>query len=339
MMVHRKGDAMEHGHWAFTTWAILAILAGSAIMLDSLIVGKRDVSIQQASWLSGWYIGCAMLFGSYIWVSAGAENGSRFFAGYLMEKALSVDNLMVFTAIFTYFGITSQHQQRHILHWGILGALVFRAIFVGLGVGALMTFGPLAEIIFGGLVAWSAWVMLRSQPGEDARVNYNTQWYIKLVTRIWPVSTRTTETLFRFEMRPYPSAMTPRIVRCITPAFICLVTIELSDIMFAFDSVPAVIGVTQDPLLVYSAVIFAVLGLRALYFVLHALRHALMHLDVAVAIVLVFIAIKLMAHALVGWEITPLINVSVVLSILTIGIVASMWTTIKGNGIWRWTQK
>lgn len=288
------------------------ILAGGALLGDMLVSRRiTTLTLSDAITRSVAYILVACLFGLYVWHAHGADAGSRFFAGFLMEKALSVDNLMVFAAIFTYFGVKST-QQRKLLQYGIIGAVVLRFIFVAGGMGLLLTLGRATEVLFGILVAWSAWAILQGQEKEE--VDYFDAWYIKAAHAIWPVYPRPSDALFVLEKGRWH----------ITAMFLCLLTIEASDILFSFDSVPAVIGITQDPLLVYTAVIFAILGLRALYFVLESLRSCLVHLDKAVAVILVFIGSKLIGHALFEWHVSPLTNVVIVLGCLTVGVLASL---------------
>lgn len=297
-----------------STILVFLVLAGGAFAFDAYSARKHhELSLSQAIWRSLAYIAIGGLFGLYVWAAHGTDAGSRFFAGFLMEKALSVDNLMVFAAVFAYFGVPST-QQRRILQYGIGGAVVFRFIFLAGGIGLFLALGSVTEMIFGALVCWSAYALLTA--GDDEKdQDFEARWYVKAVKSYWPISNRHD----RFFVDYGPTSKT-----YVTQAFLCLLTIEMSDIMFSFDSVPAVIGITQDPLLIYTSVIFAVLGLRALYFVLEALRSSLMHLDKAVAVILLFIGGKLMAHALYGAHIGPLVNVVVVMGLLMIGVMASL---------------
>jgi tellurite resistance protein TerC len=161
------------------------ILAGGALLGDMLISRHiKTLTLSDAITRSVAYILVACLFGFYVWHAHGADAGSRFFAGFLMEKALSVDNLMVFAAIFTYFGVKST-QQRKLLQYGIVGAVVLRFIFVAGGMGLLLALGRATEVLFGILVAWSAWAILQGQEKED--VDYFDAWYIKAAHMIWPV--------------------------------------------------------------------------------------------------------------------------------------------------------
>lgn len=298
-----------------STILVFLVLAGGAMAFDLYASrSHKELSLSHAVWRSLAYIAIGCLFGVYVSVAHGAEAGSRFFAGFLMEKALSVDNLMVFAAVFAYFGIPSTGQRR-ILQYGIAGAVVFRFIFLAGGIGLFLALGTVTELIFGALVCWSAYALLTAGD-DDKDHDFETRWYVKAAKSFWPISNRHDQ----FFVNYGPTSRTYA-----TQAFLCLLTIEMSDIMFSFDSVPAVIGITQDPLLIYTSVIFAILGLRALYFVLEAMRGSLVHLDKAVAVILLFIGGKLIAHAVYGTHIGPLVNVVVVMGLLTIGIMASLF--------------
>lgn len=271
------------------------VLLAAAVWLYDVLRCKQahgEIGLREAVMRSVLYVAVALVFAGYLWVAHGSNPASLFLAGYIMEKVLSVDNLMVFAALFTYFRV-AESEQHWILQYGFAGAIVFRLIFVTVGVGSLVVFGPIVEVVFGLMVAWSAWALYHAtDDGEEE--DYGNTWYVRFARKM--------------SMRP---------------EFVCLASIELADVVFAFDSVPVVIAITQDPLLVFSAMIFAILGLRAMYFVLSALRGYLVHLDKAVIVVLLFIAGKLIGHALWGWHLSPVVSCSIVLFILAIGVLAS----------------
>lgn len=274
-----------------------------------------------------------------------------FLSGYVMEKALSVDNLMVFVAIFAYFKIPDDYQHR-VLHYGIISAVVFRLIFVAIGATAFSVFAPGVGLVFGLIVLWSAFKMWTSMPGDgDEPVDYSAQWYARWAVRIPPFTNddhggnfffRACKYCYRLNGRispdcpSYAGEAAPQLIRVGTPMLMCLIAIEISDVLFSFDSVPVVIAVTQDPVLIYSAMIFAILGLRQLYFVLTALMRYLTRLGGAVVLVLAFIGIKLVVSAVVALmarigmvtpgylHITPEISLAVVLGLLAGGVVASI---------------
>jgi tellurite resistance protein TerC len=283
-----------------------------------------------AKWVVFW-VGLALLFYLYLHVKFGAEPANLYLAGYALEQTLSIDNLMVFMAIFASFGIRGALQHR-ILYYGILGAIVFRAIFVWIGT-ELFAASPWIGFLFAAFVLWTGVKMLQSGTQEREIADYGRHWSVRLLGRLFPVYTRLHgDSLF---VRPSSIAgeggeATHRGPLYATPAFLCLVAIETSDVAFAFDSVPAVIAVTQEPLLVYAAMIFAILGLRSLYFLIAALTRYLVHLEKAVIALLFFIAGKMALtswnHAVghTGLHISPTVSLAIVLGVLAFGVIASL---------------
>jgi tellurite resistance protein TerC len=318
---------------------------------------QKEVTVKNAAVWSVFWIALSLAFYGWVYVRHGAENASLFLAGYVLEKTLSVDNLMVFIAVFKFFQIRSGLQHR-ILYYGILGAIVFRAIFVGVGAAApaaletyvLERFGeeiPVqrgVELLFGAFIFGAAWKMIRGGDDEgeaDAGAAQQSTWPVRLlrwmfkgVAPYFPhlVGDRFFATRAEAEpvARQHGITLAEGAKRFMTPAFVCLLVIEGSDVMFSFDSVPAVIAVTREPLLVYTAMIFAVLGLRSLYFILAALTKYLAHLEKAVIAVLFFIAFKMfyaaiphLFHWKVPFEITPNLSLVIVLGTLGAGVLAS----------------
>ena len=270
---------------------------------------------------------------------------SMFLTGYVLEKTLSVDNLMVFIAIFKFFNIKDVLQHR-ILYFGILGAIIFRGIFVGLGTFLLM-FAGYAELIFGALVFYAGWQMWRASEEEEEEEDpdYENMWLVKFFNRFYPIFPKLVGKKFFVSGKKAAEEadkdddieVDTSVARYMTPAFVCLLVIEGSDVLFAVDSVPAVIAVTREPLLVFSSMIFAILGLRALYFVLVVLTKYLVHIETAVIFVLFFIAAKMFLHAYevfaekFGWgdlpaflHITPNMSMIAVLVMLSLGVIASL---------------
>ena len=313
------------------TIALFVVVTTFLLWLD-LYAHKshKAIPLKDAALWSSFYIVAAIVFAAYLGQFHGTEAASLFLTGYTLEKVLAVDNLIVFAAIFAYFKIPDEYQHR-ILHWGIIGAVVFRLIFVAIGTGSLMLFGPVVELVFAFIVAWTALALWNSLGNdEDDDVDYGDLAPVRWAKKIWLVAPEMDGRFF------VPVVMNTGIYRAVTPAFLCLIAIEISDILFAFDSVPAVIAVTQDPFLVYSAMIFAILGLRSLYFVMSALMRYLVHLEKAVVAVLFFIAAKLALHSItwfgVSWGLLPLeealkipanISLIIVLSTLSAGVIAS----------------
>ena len=334
-------------HFPPVTVAIfLAIFAFSLVMDLAQHKDHKEVTVRNAAGWSLFWI--ALSFGFWGWLriyhaSDHPEWASAFLTGYILEKTLSIDNLMVFIAIFKFFDIRSGLQHR-ILYFGILGAIVFRAIFVGIGAGLLEVFGPYTEVLFGIFVLYAAVMMLRGDEDGDGEPDYSTMGIVRVAKRLFPVFPRLVGVKF-FVDRPEAEAIAREdanvrleagVQRWMTPAFVCLLVIEGSDVLFAVDSVPAVIAVSREPLIVYTAMIFAVLGLRSLYFIVEALTKYLRHLERAVIAVLFFIGLKMFVGAAAHWGVAvpwwsalstgeqANYSLLIVLSMLAVGVVASL---------------
>ncbi len=338
------------GHLGFPPVTVALFAAAFAFSLFMDLVQHRshkEVTVRDAAGWSIFWVALSLAFYGWIYLEHGAHYASMFLTGYVLEKTLSVDNLMVFIAIFEFFKIRSGLQHR-ILYWGILGAVVFRAIFVAVGSTILLAVGPPAEIVFGLIVLWAAVKMLRSggddEGGDGEATDYGNMGLVRFFRRIYPVYPRLRDAAFFVSRQQAEADATADpalrqelatdlgrgVARWMTPAFVALLVIEASDILFAFDSVPAVIAVTQEPLLVFSAMIFAVLGLRSLYFLLLILTRYLVHLEKAVIFVLFFIAFKMFLKPLqhyfpehVTFDVSPNASLLVVMSILGLGVLAS----------------
>jgi tellurite resistance protein TerC len=291
--------AMQHFGFPLETIAIFFGVIFFSVYLD-LVAHKsaKEITVSDAAKWSVFWVCLALSFYGYLWFRFSKEWADLYLAGYFLEKSLSVDNLIVFMAIFASFGIKGVLQHR-ILYWGILGALLFRAIFVVIGTGLFLA-SPWVGFLFAAFVILSAIKMLQSGGDDEEIEDYSDHWSVRLTKRFMPIYTRLH--FDRFFIRHQEllvngladkSLTTKSGAVYATPAFLCLLAIETSDIAFSFDSVPAVISVTQEPLLVYAAMIFAILGLRSLYFVLAALTRYLVYLEKAVIALLFFIGTKM----------------------------------------------
>ena len=343
---------MNHLGFPLETVAVFVLLSVGAIAID-LFAHKNDqpMSLKSASLWSVFWVLVSLAFGGYLWVHHGSETASLFITGYALEKVLSVDNLFVMMAIFAWFKVPEGYRHR-VLYWGIIGAIVFRMVFVAIGTG-LLALGPYVELVFALIVGWTAVMMLKAGDDEDENEDYSDHLAYRWVHRFFPVWPRLFGHNFFLNAKELEEARSahPDVHRELagedvkhpekshphqmkkgawvaTPLFLCLAVIEISDVMFAFDSVPAVIAVSKEPLIVYSAMMFAILGLRTMYFVLEALKGYLVHLEKAVIVLLFFIAAKLGLAASehifgVGYEISPNASLLVVIVVLALGIVAS----------------
>jgi tellurite resistance protein TerC len=296
-------------------WAGFVALVLALLVLDLGLFHRRDQVIhagQALAWSAFW-IGLALVFDLGVWVEFGAEKWGEFLAGFLVEKSLSVDNLFVFVLIFSTLGIPPQYQHR-VLFWGILTALVLRGAMI-LGGLALLNRYHWLIFFFGAFLVYSGIKLLFNKGGprqpEQSRL-------FGLVARILPSTPE-------FHGHDFFSRKKGGIVA--TPLLVALLTIEFADVAFAVDSIPAVFGVTRDPFIVFTSNIFAILGLRSLYFVLADLVNRFVHLKSGVSAVLVFVGVKmLMADKI---KISSLVSLSVILTFLSAAIAVSLLRTKK----------
>jgi tellurite resistance protein TerC len=301
------------GLWAATIAGITILVA-----LDFVTVSRKphEVEFREAALWSIFYIGIAIAFGAWVWAAYGSTPGTEYFAAYLVEKSLSVDNLFVFVIILTQFAVPSIYHQR-VLLVGVVLALVFRAIFIAIGAAALAAFA-FTFVIFGAILIWTGIGLFRHR---DADPNPQDNIVVRNVRRFIPVSEDYdgTKLFTRIDGK-----------RLATPLFLVMIAIGSTDLLFALDSIPATFGVTQEPYLVFTANAFALLGLRALYFLLKGLLDKLVYLSIGLAIILVFIGVKLVllwAHE--TWPAVPKIETStsllVIAGVLIVTALASWW--------------
>jgi len=300
------------GVWAATVAGIVALLA-----FDLFVSGRRAhvVGFREAAGWSILYIGLAVLFGIGFGLVAGWDFGTQYFAGYVVEKSLSVDNLFVFVIIMATFAVPVEHQQR-VLTFGIIAALVLRAIFIALG-AALLSLFSVMFLLFGLLLIWTAIQLFRHRD-EDPSIEDNT--LVAVARRRLPFSDR-------YDGGRLVTRVDGR--RVLTPLFLVLLAIGSTDILFALDSIPAVFGVTEEAYIVFVANAFALLGLRALYFLVSGLLDRLVYLSTGLSLILAFIGVKLVLHFLhlqddAVPEISTGLSLVVIAVILTVTVVASL---------------
>lgn len=298
---------------------MLGFFATYLFAMDLLTNRGRPMTLTRATSWSIMYVVAALLFAGYIWSQRGPNDAQLFLTAYMLEKVLSVDNLVVFAAVFGYFGIAHQHRHR-ILRWGIIGAATMRLGFVYAGTEMFQAAEAYMSLVFACFIAYAGVIVLQGKATEN--VDHSKRWYSRILTRWFPLA-EGPYTEGKFLVRCF--YFKERVYWCITPSLLCLVAIEMSDIAFAVDSVPVVVAVARDPFIIYSAMIYAIMGLRALYFVLDALQAALRYMNQAVALVLFFVAIKLVASVW-GLHIPPFRSLAVVVGVLTMGVLASLWS-------------
>jgi tellurite resistance protein TerC len=277
------------------------------------------VGFKEATTWSVIYIALAIVFGIGVMIFGGAEPGTEFFAGWLIEKSLSVDNLFVFAVILGTFGVPDKHQQK-VLLIGIIGALIMRAIFIAVGAAAIQRFA-VTFVVFGAFLIYTAIKLVRSH-GEQPDVGNSRA--VKLLRRLIPVT----------EDYPDSSALTVKRdgKRLATPLLVVVVTILSVDLVFALDSIPAVFGVTESAYIVFTANAFALLGLRALYFLLIGLLDRLVHLHYGLAFVLAFIGVKLILHyAHTVWPAVPDIPTALSLAVVIVTLAITTFTSLRAT--------
>jgi TerC family integral membrane protein len=301
--------------WAVSIAAVLALL-----VLDFALTRRpHEVSMREAVGWSAFYIALPLAFAGYVWQQFGSERGVEYLTGYLVEKSLSVDNLFVFMLLLGAFAVPRALQQR-VLLYGIVGALVLRGVFIALGAAALSRFDA-AFLVFGLILVATAVKILRdARSGADHEVNVESLRSVRVLRRFMPVT------------KEYDG---PRLLgrvdgrRAVTPFALVVVAVLATDIVFAVDSVPAVYGITSDPYLVFVTNAFALLGLRALYFVLEGALSKLVHLGYGLAAILAFIGAKLTLHwAHLRWESVPeiptLLSLAVIVGVLAVTTATSL---------------
>jgi len=303
---------MLYGH-TYETWAVFHLIIFALLAFDLGIFNRKAhvIHVKEALLWSLFWIAIGVSYGGYVWYHDGATSGMQYLTGYVVEKSLSVDNLFVFLVIFRSFRIPRQHQHR-LLFWGILGAILLRAVMIALGTALLEQFHFLIYL-FGAFLIYTGYKIFRE---GDKEMDPRQTAVFKLLKRFLPLSDRD----FHGKFTVKENGKTH-----FTLGFAALVLIETSDVLFALDSVPAVFGVTRDPYLVYTSNIFAILGLRSLYFVLEDMMEKFHLLKIGLAVILILVGLKMCLEAHV--HISPGLSLSVICGILALSVILS--TVIK----------
>jgi tellurite resistance protein TerC len=311
-----------------TTWALTVVGLCALIAVDFFIGGRKphEVSIKEAgTWTVVWIV-LAILFGAGLYAAGESRAAGEFAAGYITEKSLSVDNLFVFVLIMAKFAVPTIYQQR-VLMVGVLIALVMRAIFIAAGAALISAFSWVF-FIFGGFLIWTAWKLVREARAEEQGHEdeaYEENRLLKMVERRFPSTSQYHGTrLFVVENGK----------RLMTPMLIVMLAIGSTDLLFALDSIPAIFGLTQDPYIVFTANAFALMGLRQLYFLIGGLLKRLVHLSYGLSIILGFIGVKLVLHALHEQgvhvpEISTPVSLAVICGVLVVTTITSLRASRK----------
>jgi tellurite resistance protein TerC len=323
--VFRKGQLMEVATWV---WWTTIVVTSSVLLFDIVVIGRRphEPSTKEVSISLAAYVGLAVLFGIGVWMFAGHQYGTEFFAGWLTEYSLSVDNLFIFIIIMAKFGVPRQYQQEALLV-GIVLALIMRAIFIGIGAAAIQEFSWVFYV-FGLFLVWTAVKLAREGTNDDDEYEENR--LIRWVHTHLPATE---------EWHGVKAFARENGRRVITPMFLVILALGTTDLLFALDSIPAIYGLTREPYLVLTANIFALMGLRQLYFLIGGLLKRLVFLSYGLAVLLGFIGVKLVLHAMhenelpfinggehIGWapDIPILVSLGVIVGVLAVTTVASL---------------
>lgn len=292
-------------------WAAFWVIVVGMLLIDLVVFNRKAHEIkllEAAIWSVVWTV-VALIFNGYIWHDHGGTDALNFFTAYLVERSLSIDNLFVFLVIFNFFRIPLEFQHR-VLFYGVVGALVMRALFIYAGTALLSHFDWMMYL-FGAFLIYTA-VKLAFDKGEPIDPSKT------LIMRIARKYLRTTPELDGTKFFTRSNGLW-----LATPMFLVLLVVEFSDVLFAFDSVPAVLGITKDPFIVYSSNIFAILGLRAMYFLIAGMMTRLRYLNVGLAAILGFIGLKMLIEDLI--HVPVLLSLGIIIVMLTIAVVASLW--------------
>jgi tellurite resistance protein TerC len=305
-------------HHSIWTWVLFNIGILVLLALDLGVFNRRShtVSVKEGALWSVFWVALALLFNAGVYLFMGPQPALEFLTGYLVEKSLSVDNIFVIVTIFSYFGVPSQYQHR-VLFWGILGALVMRGLFIGVGAVLLAKFHWVIYLLGALLVLTGVRMAAREEKPFDAEHNP----VVRLARRLMPVTSgyRGMHFLVREGGRT-----------AITPLLLALLVVEFTDLLFAIDSIPAVFAVTRDPFIVFTSNVFAILGLRSLYFVLAGAVTRLHLLRFGLAAILVFVGVKMLIADI--YAIPVLVSLGVIAGLLGVTVVLSLKTQPRAAG-------
>jgi|SRR5215203_1239172 len=302
--------------YAFPLWAWVGFsaLIAALLLLDLLVLAsrEREISFRQATALSLFWIVLALLFGVVIFALAGPNRGGEYFAGYVIEKSLSVDNVFVFALIFSYFAVPGRYQYR-VLFWGVVGALVLRAIFIALGAQLLERYDWMVYV-FGIFLIYTG---IRMAFHRDEEVHPERNPVLLLLRRMLPMTSD-------FQGQRFFVRQAGRLYA--TPLLAVVAVVGTTDVVFAVDSVPAIFAITSSSFIVWTANAFAVLGLRPLYFMLAGMIERFVYLSVGLSVVLVFVGVKFMISDLVG-KVPIWVSLPFIATVVGVSIAASLWKT------------
>jgi tellurite resistance protein TerC len=297
------------------------VIALTAFDLGILHKEDREMGIAESLKLSAFYIGISLAFGAWVWVQKGADMGMKYYTGFFIEKALSIDNVFVISLIFTYFAIPRMYQYRALL-WGIIAVIFLRGMMIAAGAALVEEFYWVLYIFAAFLVATGVKMLFTGDQEMDVAKNPA----VRFISKHMRVTKDLHNQHFFVKVK---DEKTGKLVRAATPLFLALIVINLADLVFAVDSVPAIFAITTDTFIVYTSNIMAILGLRALYFALAAMVHRFQYLKYALALVLVFIGSKIFVSdfLLDGQKFPPVMSLLVTFALILGGVGWSLWKT------------
>jgi tellurite resistance protein TerC len=307
-------------------WFTFIGIVLALLLFDLGVLNKNDheIGVPESLKLSAFYITLGIGFGGFVWYQLGWQPAAEYMTAFVVEKTLALDNVFVIALIFSYFAIPRLYQHR-VLFWGILGVIVLRGIMIGLGATLVAQYSWILYIF----AAFLIFTGLKMLVTEEKEMDLNANPVLRFMRKRFRITDKLHGNSF-FVHEPDPR--TGRVVRWMTPLFLALVLIEIADLVFAVDSVPAVFAITTDPYIVYTSNIFAILGLRALYFALAAVLHRFEKLKYALAVLLVFIGSKIFIADAFGWEKFPANwSLAITFAILGAGVVWSLWDSRGGH--------
>jgi tellurite resistance protein TerC len=301
-------------------WLIFVSIVVALLVFDLGVLHKsdREIGARESFILYGSYMAIAALFGAWVWWARGAQQGLEFFTGYLIEQSLSMDNIFVIATIFGTLAIPRKYQHR-VLFWGILGVIVFRAVLIGVGAALVMSFSWILYVFGLFLVFTGVRMFMKSDHAPDMENNAILKWMRGHF--------RITKELHGHDFTvKLPDPKTGKPVLWMTPLLVALILVEFVDLIFAVDSVPAIFAITTDPFIVYTSNIFAILGLRSLYFALASAMNRFAYLQYSLATLLVLVGFKVFLVPM-GVKIPTALSLGVTVSVLAAGILYSLWKT------------
>lgn len=301
-------------------WLTFIGIVIALLVFDLGVLHKsdREISARESFILYGGYMAIAFLFGAWVWWSHGSQSGLEFFTGYLIEQSLSMDNIFVIATIFGTLAIPQKYQHR-VLFWGILGVIMFRAVLIGFGAALVMSFAWILYVFGLFLVFTGIKMFMKSEHAPNIENNPVLKWLRRHF--------RITKELHGHDFTvKLPDPKSGKLVTWLTPLAVALILVEIVDLIFAVDSVPAIFAITTDPFIVYTSNIFAILGLRSLYFALASAMNRFAYLPYSLATILVLVGIKVFLVPM-GIKIPTALSLGVTVAVLAAGIIYSLWKT------------